>query len=214
MALRAFLPPAGQSLLEVGAGFGRLADEYAAFERVALLDASEVHVASARASLGGDSRIEVTLGDALALPYPTASFDAAVCVRVIHHFGDPAPLLAELARVVRPGGILVLEYANKRNLKSMARRLLRLQPWSPFKPGAVAYRAHHFDHSPLSVGRTLRAAGFRVERTRAVSLFRIPLLCRHLPLGLLTAAESLLQEPLGRVTPGPSVFVRAIRRGS
>jgi ubiquinone/menaquinone biosynthesis C-methylase UbiE len=196
----------------VGAGFGRLAGEYAAFEHVALLDASELHVNAARETLAGDERFEVVLGDALELPWPDAAFDAAVCVRVLHHFEDPQPLIAELGRVVRPGGTLVLEFANKRNLKSMARRLLRRQDWSPFAPGSVGYRPFHFDHAPLDVRRALRAAGFRIERTRAVSLLRVPVLCRRLPLRLLTAVESPLQEPLGAVTPGPSVFVRAVRR--
>jgi len=212
-ALRALLPHCGGRLLEAGAGFGRLADEYDCWSHVALLDSSEVHVNAARERLGDDPRFEIVLGDALALPWPDASFDAAVCVRVLHHFEDPRPLLAELGRVVRPGGTLVLEFANKRNLKSIARRILRRQAWSPFEPGSVAYRPYHFDHSPMSVRRALRAAGFRVERTRAASLFRVQLLCRALPAGVLARVEAPLQEPLGYTTPGPSIFVLARRAG-
>jgi SAM-dependent methyltransferase len=194
-----------------GAGFGRLADEYAGWDSVALLDSSEVHVAAARDRLGVDARFDVRLGDALALPWPDATFDAAVCVRVLHHFENPGPLIAELGRAVRPGGVVVLEFANKRNLKSIARRLLRLQAWSPFEPGSVAYRPHHFDHSPLDVRRALRRSGFRVERMRAASLFRFGPLCRALPAGVLAGIEGPLQEPLGSITPGPSVFVLARR---
>ena len=212
IALRAFLPLAGGRLLEAGAGFGRLADEYGGWSHVALLDSSDVHVAAAAERLGGDPRFEIRLGDALSLPWPDAAFDAAVCVRVLHHFEDPEPLIAELGRVVRPGGALVLEFANKRNLKSMARRLLGRQAWSPFEPGSVAYRPHHFDHSPVSVRRALRRAGFTVERTRAVSLFRMRLLRRTMSAGALARLEAPLQEPLGSITPGPSVFVLARRR--
>ena len=212
IALRALMPPSGARLVEVGSGFGRLANEYRGWDQVALLDSSEVHLDAARAALGADPRFEITLGDALALPWPDASFDAAVCVRVLHHFDDPGPLITELGRVVRPGGALVLEFANKRNLKSIARRVLRLQAWSPFEPGSAAYRPHHFDHSPVSVRRALRRAGFDIERTRAVSLFRVPLLCRTLPTGLLAEIEGPLQEPLGAITPGPSVFLLARRR--
>jgi SAM-dependent methyltransferase len=211
IALRALLPRSGDRLLEAGAGFGRLADEYAGWASVALLDSSEVHVAAARERLGDDPRFHVRLGDALALPWPDATFDAAVCVRVLHHFDDPAPLIAELRRVVKPGGVLVLEFANKRNLKSIARRLLRLQAWSPFEPGSVAYRPHHFDHSPLSVRRALRRSGLRIERTRTASLFRFGPLCRTVPAGVLARVEGPLQEPLGSITPGPSVFVLARR---
>lgn len=211
IALRALLPASGDRLIEVGAGFGRLAGEYDGFARVVLLDASEVHVAAAREALGDDQRLTVTLGDALGLPYPDASFDVAVCVRMLHHFGDPGPVLAELGRVVRPGGSLVVEFANKRNLKAIARRILGRQAWSPFELGAVEYKRYHFDHAPVTVRRSLRAAGFTVERVRAASLFRLPWLCRRLPAGLLAGVEARLQEPLGPVTPGPSVFVLARR---
>jgi SAM-dependent methyltransferase len=210
IALRALLPAKGHRLIEVGAGFGRLAGEYTGFEKVVLLDSSEVHVEAARLALATDPRYEVALGDALALPYPDASFDAVVCVRVMHHFSDPAPVVSELGRIVRPGGVLVLEYANKRNLKAIARRLLGGQSWSPFETGSAQYKPFHFDHSPVDVRRALRRAGLRVEAMRAVSLFRIPALARRLPQEL-AAVEARLQAPLGSITPAPSVFVRARR---
>ena len=216
IALRALLPsrPApGSRLIEAGAGFGRLAAEYREFDAVVLLDASEIHVETARAELAADSRFTVALGDVLAIPEPDASFDAAVMVRVRHHFEDPVPAIRELGRIVRPGGALVLEYANKRNLKSVARRLLGRQAWSPFDPGSVAYKPFHYDHSPVSVRRGLRSAGFRVERTRAVSLFRLPVVTRAVSPDLLARLEAPLQEPLGCVTPAPSVFVLARKVG-
>lgn len=209
IALRALLPSDGARLIEVGAGFGRLADEYAGYEKVVLLDSSEVHVAAAGETLGGDPRLEIYLGDALALPFPDAAFDVAVCVRVLHHFNDPQPLIAELGRIVRPGGVLVLEFANKRNLKSIARRLLRRQSWSPFTSGSVAYKPHHYDHDPVGVRRALRIAGFSIERMRAVSLFRVSGLSRRVSPTFLAQVEAPLQEPLGSITPGPSVFLLA-----
>jgi SAM-dependent methyltransferase len=211
VAVRALLPPGGDRLIEVGAGFGRLANEYHGYREVVLLDSSEVHVTSARESLAGDPRFHVVLGDACALPYPDGYFDAAVCVRVLHHFANPEPVLAELGRVVRPGGVLVLEFANKRNLKSIARRMLGRQRWSPFGPGSVGYKPFHFDHAPLSVRRSLRGSGFTIERLRAASLFRLPALTRRLPVSLLVGLETRLQGPLGSITPGPSVFLRARR---
>ena len=209
IALRALLPARGARLIEVGAGFGRLAGEYAGYDRVVLLDSSEVHVRAANEALSGNPRFEIYLGDALALPFPDAAFDVAVCVRVLHHFNDPRPLIAELGRIVRPGGVLVLEFANKRNLKSIARRLLRRQIWSPFASGSVAYKPYHYDHAPVDVRRALRLAGFSIERMRAVSLFRVPGLSRRVPFELLAQVEAPLQERLGSITPGPSVFLLA-----
>jgi SAM-dependent methyltransferase len=129
----------------------------------------------------------------------------------MHHFDDPIPVIRELGRVVRPGGVLVLEYANKRNLKSIARHLLGRQSWSPFEPGAVEYKPFHHDHAPLDMRRALRRAGFSIERMRAASLFRVPALTRLLPPRRLARIEGPLQEPLGSITPGPSVFVLARR---
>ena len=211
IALRALLPRKGGRLIEVGAGFGRLAGEYSRFAQVVLINSSEVHVAATTESLGGDARYEVVLGNALALPFPDGHFDVAVCVRVLHHFQDPRPVIAELGRVVREGGVLVVEYANKRNLKSIARRLLGRQSWSPFEPGSIEYKPVHYNHAPVGVRRALRSAGFTVERMRAASLFRTAILTRHLPPLALARLEGRLQEPLGSITPGPSVFVLARR---
>jgi ubiquinone/menaquinone biosynthesis C-methylase UbiE len=213
IALRALLPARGTRLIEVGAGFGRLTGEYAGYDRVVLLDSSEVHVRAANEALSGNPRFEIHLGDALALPFPDAIFEVAVCVRVLHHFNDPRPLIAELGRIVRPGGVLVLEFANKRNLKSIARRLLRRQSWSPFASGSVAYKPHHYDHAPVSVRRALQAAGFSIERMRAASLFRVPSLSRRVSPNFLARVEAPLQEPLGSITPGPSVFLLARKTG-
>ena len=139
LALRSLLPPMGLRLIEVGAGFGRLANEYAGYIEVVLLDASEALLDAARLQTNGDSRVSVVLGDAYQLPFPDASFDAAVCIRVLHHFEDPRPAIYELARVLRPGGVLVIESANKRNMKAVIAYLMRRQSWSPFARGSRRY---------------------------------------------------------------------------
>lgn len=212
LALRSLLPASGDRLLDVGAGFGRLADEYRGYRHVVLLDASEVHVAAARERYGGDERIDVVLGDALHLPFPDAAFDTVVCVRMVHHFEDAGPVIRELARVLRPGGSLVLEFANKRNLKAILRHLVRRREPSPFGLGPHRYRDLHFDHAPGDVARWLREAGLSVVAIRTASLFRLPYLSRRLPTGMLLGAERPLQGLLAPVTPGPSVFVRAVKR--
>ncbi|HVA85669.1 MAG TPA: methyltransferase domain-containing protein [Candidatus Saccharimonadales bacterium] len=211
IAIRALLPPRGERLVEIAAGFGRLIDEYTGYASVTLFDASSELLGAARDRLGSDPRLEFIPGDAHRLPFPDASFDAVVCVRAVHNFADPATVFAEFARVLRPGGVLVLEFANKRHLKSIARWVLRRQCWSPFSPEPHEYRPLHFDRSPAQVKGLLRAAGFRIGPVRAVSLFRLGAVTSRLSPGLLASVEAPLQAPLGPLAIGPSVYLRARR---
>ncbi len=95
-------------ILELGTGFGRLtpvlapvADEYVG------VDFDPGGLARARATLSGEERAgpsaRFALANAYHLPFASASFSGVAMVRVYHHLADPAPVLAELARVLEPG---------------------------------------------------------------------------------------------------------------
>lgn len=99
-------------VLDIGSGYGGAARFLArAFGcRVVALNLSEVENARARAldaEQGLDDRIEVVAGSFEAIPYPDASFDAVWSQDAILHSGDRARVLAEVARVLRPGGQFV-----------------------------------------------------------------------------------------------------------
>ena len=208
-ALRALLPPQGRLLLEVGAGAGRHTPRYAGFERVVLLDYSRTQLAQAQARLGRGGRYLYVAADAYRLPFVPGLFDAATLIRVIHHMADAPAALRQVRAVLQPGAAFILEFASKLNLKAIGRWLLGRQAWNPFDPAPVEFAALNFDFHPRAMLGWLRAADLNPERIRALSYFRLPLLKRLVPTGLLVSLDVLLQ-PTGRfVQLSPSVFVRA-----
>jgi SAM-dependent methyltransferase len=58
----------------------------------------------------GLHNVRLEQADLLHLPFPDGNFDLVMCMSVIEHMPDPAEACAELARVLRPGGILILGY--------------------------------------------------------------------------------------------------------
>ena len=93
--------------LDVGAGTGALAHALAPHVREVV--ALEIDEAMAeRARVDAPANVEVMVGDGEHLPFDDFSFDLAATLRTLHHTRRPELLIAELARVVRPGGLLLV----------------------------------------------------------------------------------------------------------
>ena len=105
-------PPAAQRWLDVGCGngaFTELVVDRCAPSSIEGIDPSAAQIDYARGRPAGRlARFQV--GDAMALPFPDAAFDVAAMALVIFFVPDPAGAVAEMRRVVRPGG-LVCTYA-------------------------------------------------------------------------------------------------------
>jgi ubiquinone/menaquinone biosynthesis C-methylase UbiE len=103
-------PSPGRRLLDVGCGTGgdvrALAELVAPTGLVVGVDRSDALVEEARAVSAG-ACAEFVAADAAALPFETGSFDGARVERTLQHVEDPAVVLEEMKRVVRPAGILV-----------------------------------------------------------------------------------------------------------
>src|ERR1700722_6515495 len=102
---------APRDLLDIGTGTGRMIEVLAPLVGQALgLDQSREMLAIARVNLerAGASNGMVRLGDMYQLPLPDASFDAVVIHQVLHYADRPAAAIAEAARVLRPGGLLIV----------------------------------------------------------------------------------------------------------
>ncbi len=107
--------PAGAEVLDVAAGPGNVAEALVAqgARHVVALDLSYNMLAEGhRRWRGTDIGIDWVNGDALALPFPDATFDAVTISFGIRNVPDPEAALAEFARVTRPGGrVVVCEFA-------------------------------------------------------------------------------------------------------
>jgi SAM-dependent methyltransferase len=145
--------------------------------------------------------------DAYNMPFRPGVFDAATLVRVIHHMADAPAALGQVARALAPGGVFILEYANKRNAKAILRYALQRQTWNPFDETPVEFVELNFDFHPAYIRRALHAAGFAEERQLPVSFFRLSALKSALPTDTLVQLDGLLQHTGLMYTP--SVFVRA-----
>jgi SAM-dependent methyltransferase len=99
-------PGPGQRWADIGCGSGAFTElilRRCEPTRVDGIDSSESQLAYARKRPGAQGAV-FQQGDAMALPYADASFDIAVMALVIHFVPDPTKGVAEMARVVRPGG--------------------------------------------------------------------------------------------------------------
>lgn len=127
-------------LLDLGTGIGSNLSMLADRGLVVGVDISHSALLEARA------KAPVAVADGARLPFPAATFGGAVCSEVLEHVESPAAVLAELARVLRPGAIAVLtapNYSNPVGLhKLIADRRSGLHdynPWGAHKGGYEAF---------------------------------------------------------------------------
>ena len=151
---------AGKEVLDVCCGTGRHAVRLAqAGARVCGVDGNETMLAVARKKcehLG--LRLDLHLGDVARLPYPDASFDAAVCALALCHVPDLGAPVAEMARVLRPGGRLIISDFHPFCLLIGWRTAVR-------QPEAVYFVENHL-HMIADHVRALTASGLAVSHVR------------------------------------------------
>jgi SAM-dependent methyltransferase len=118
------------SFLDAGCGDGTylraIAQSDRIPKRVVAIDISERILETARAA-AAPLEVELVRANIEALPFPDASFDLILCTQAIEHLLDPDLGARELARVLAPGGTLVLTTDNDRNLVTRALYLGRFR---------------------------------------------------------------------------------------
>ena len=126
VALASLAP--GMRVIDIATGTGKVAasmgDIVGPRGRVLGVDVSPGMIGKAQRAYGGRPGLEFTVGDAMALPAPDATFDAATIAFGMRNLPDYGRGFAEMRRVVRPGGLVVcLEIARPDHLLARAGRL-------------------------------------------------------------------------------------------
>jgi ubiquinone/menaquinone biosynthesis C-methylase UbiE len=123
--------PADAAALEVGCGAGQATLELARrFRRVDAVDTAPwmIELTSRRVAAAGlDGAVRVRRGDVYELPYQEGSFDLVLGLGLMPWLQSPAAGLAELTRVLAPGGYLVISFDNRHRLPNLVDPLL--SPW-------------------------------------------------------------------------------------
>jgi SAM-dependent methyltransferase len=105
------------------------------------------------AGCGGGGAVELVVGDIAALPFEAASFDAALSVGVLGFLDQPGRALEELARVVVPGGHLIVTLQMPRKLSAL------------LNPVEHSRRSRRWSvHTRAEAVALVGGAGFRVDR--------------------------------------------------
>lgn len=212
IALETLLPfGGGQHVLEIGAGYGRLTTALHAYEQVVLMDYSLTQMQQAQENHGKQQRFVYVVADVYALPFRPGVFDAATMIRVIHHLKDVPRAFAQVRDVLAPGGLFILEHANKRNLKAMLRYALGQQGWNPYTRLPHEFVELNLDFHPDYILDELRDANFEVMRRVPVSYLRLKALKEGLPIDTLMLLETLLQKVPAFYAP--SIFTKSIALG-
>lgn len=208
--LRRLLPSQGVRFLEIGAGFGRLTEEYKAYSQVVLLDYSFSQLEDAQSRFG-DERYKYVAADAYKMPFKAGVFDGAAMIRVLHHMADVPKVLAQIRRILAPNSAFILEHANKRHVKSIARYWLKRQTWNPFDEAPIEFVKLNFDFHPNYIQRELNAASFDINARVPVSFLRLGAIKRTIPAPVLANVDGVLQRT--GLQYSPSTFVKSTTTG-
>jgi 2-polyprenyl-6-hydroxyphenyl methylase/3-demethylubiquinone-9 3-methyltransferase len=131
------IDPNGLRTLDIGCGGGLLAEALARLGcEVSGIDPSRESIAAAHAhaeTLG--LRIEYQEGAGEAIPFPDAAFDLAVCCDVLEHVSDLPRVVAETARILRPGGLFLYDTINRTfQSKLVVIKLFQEWRWTSLMP--------------------------------------------------------------------------------
>lgn len=200
--------------VDVGGGYGRLSKfltKYA--DKVVLAEPSQQQLDIGKDYLKDTPQVDRQLLQASDLKMQDASVDLVLVVRVLHHLPDPMPEFSEIARVLKPGGVFLLEFANNAHMLNRLRYGMKGRP-IPREPVDIRTGEHRTEdeipfvnHHPATVIRQLERAGFKIDRSLSGSNLRSPRLKKIVPQKLLLSLENVMQPTLAKAYFGPSIWL-------
>ncbi|MBR3253283.1 methyltransferase domain-containing protein [Candidatus Saccharibacteria bacterium] len=211
MAIRKLLPKRMEKFADIGGGYGRLATEYLKrAHKVYIFDYSKTELQQAKEIYG--DKIETKVGDIYKLPFKDNELDGLMMVRVTHHLRYMEKAMAELYRVLKPGGVAVIEVANKRTLPKMARFVTGRSKVNPFDKKVANYKEisanGFYNYHPKYVEEIFDKVGFSKEKVLSVSNFRNKTLKKILKTNNLVKMEDKAQSVLAPIRFAPSIYYK------
>ncbi len=169
---RALEPRSGERVADLGCGPGFMTQELARAVgpqgHVYALDLSEPMLGLARRRCAGLPSVELAMGDMTALDLPDSSYDAVVAMQSVAYVPEAARALAEIARVLRPGGRAVVLDSDFASLVWHGRDQDRVDRIF------LAYGAHvAHPNLPRALGRMAAAAGLVTLRCEVVPILDV-----------------------------------------
>ncbi|MBU2036145.1 methyltransferase domain-containing protein [Patescibacteria group bacterium] len=214
------------SILDIGAGYGRLTQTYLyRGKKVILIDPSLKLLSIAKNTFKDNKKIKYIQSQAETLKgkIRPKSVDLAIMIRVIHHLANPEKVFKIVNKLIKPGGYLILEFANKSHGKAVFKEMCKgnltflldifpkdMRSSKSKRKKTIPFKNYH----PDSITKMLTDNGFKIIDKRSVSNIRSTKIKNSIALRNLLKIEQLLQKPLSYLNFGPSIFILARKKGN
>jgi ubiquinone/menaquinone biosynthesis C-methylase UbiE len=197
---------AGKDVLECGCGTGLILERIRGHAR----HATGIDLSPGMLELARARGLDVHEGSVTELPFADASFDVTCSFKVLAHVPDIGRALAEMARVTRPGGVLLAEFYNPWSLRGLVKRFGPAGKISDSTRESAVYT--RFD-SPLVLPRIL-PPGTRLETARGIRIVTPAAVAMAVPglAGMFRAAERFLCDTPAATFGG--FYVAVIRKAA
>ena len=192
MVIRELLPDQPGWWIDVGAGYGRLLPLYYKQDRKIVLVDYAVNLLQMAAQENAYDNVYFVAADAYHLPFRSGSVDAGLSIHTFAHINAASLFLGEIARVMRNGSRVVMEYPNKRSLFRILRYGVRC-----FRVDREEYVELFFGTHPTHFAKLCEAAGLQVLSTRGSGYLSRILKKAPFLSPILGVAEAVLMKGFG-----------------